>query len=469
MFSINPIHRTDNAISVHYWLKRKEINETMIENIILGGLLVVILGVLILILRHLSVVKHQTENTAQDALGSLHADVSRSEREIKEEMRSNQRAVDNMLTSRLQSATETLVGTLGTLGDAQAHQLTNATQAINDLASSNKTSIEAVRTSVDTRLQSLQENNESKLEQIRETVDERLQTTLERRITESFKTVSERLEAVQRAAGTMQNLAAEVGDVKRVLANVSTRGVLGETQLGAILEEILTPDQYSKNVQPHAGAERVEFAIRLPGNNGDPNSCVWLPIDSKFPIIADYERIVDAADKADKDAEKKAISSFIGRVKTEAKRINEKYISTPETTEFAIMFLPTEGLYSEILRQPGQVGELLQNQRIIVAGPTNLAAIVISIRVGFQTLAIQKHSGEIAEVLGAVKTEFDKFDDVLNKLERQLRTATSTVEKVGTRKRAMVRKLSEVEKLPQEEAARKIGLPSSESSDALTE
>ena len=440
----------------------------MIQNVMLGVLLTVILGLLILVLKRLSVVKHQTENTGRDELGSLHADVSRSEREIKEEMRSNQRAVDNMLTSRLQSATETLVGTLGTLGDAQAHQLTNATQAINDLASSNETSIEAVRTSVDTRLQSLQENNESKLEQIRETVDERLQTTLERRITESFKTVSERLEAVQRTAGTMQNLAAEVGDVKRVLANVSTRGVLGETQLGAILEELLTPDQYGKNVRPHAGAERVEFAIRLPGNNGDPHSCVWLPIDSKFPI-ADYERIVEAAENADKEAEKKAISSFIGRVKTEAKRINEKYISTPETTEFAIMFLPTEGLYSEILRQPGQVGELLQNHRIIVAGPTNLAAIVISIRVGFQTLAIQKHSGEIAEVLGAVKTEFDKFDNVLNNLERQLRTATNTVEKVGTRKRAMVRKLSEVEELPQEEAARKFGLPSSESSDELTE
>ena len=440
----------------------------MIQNVILGGLLVVILGLLVLVLKRLAVVKHQTENTRQDALGSLHGDVLRSEREIKEEMRSNQRAVDNMLTSRLQSATETLVGTLGTLGDAQAHQLTNATQAINDLTSSNKTSIEAVRTSVDTRLQSLQENNESKLEQIRETVDERLQKTLERRITESFKTVSERLEAVQRAAGTMQNLAAEVGDVKRVLANVSTRGVLGETQLGTILAELLTPDQYSKNVRPHAGAERVEFAIRLPGNNGEPNSCVWLPIDSKFPT-ADYQRIVDAAENADKAAEKKAIHGFMQTVKAEAKRINEKYISTPETTEFAIMFLPTEGLYSEILRQPGQVRELLQNHRIVVAGPTNLAAIVISLRVGFQTLAIQKQSGEIAEVLGAVKTEFDKFDDVLNRLERQLRTATSTVEKVGTRKRAMVRKLSEVEELPREEAARKFGLPSSESSDELTE
>ena len=440
----------------------------MIQNVMLGVLLVVILGLLLLVLKRLAVIKHQTENTGQDELGSLREDVSRSEREIKEEVRSNQRAIDNMLTTRLESSTQTLVSTLGTLGDVQAHQLTNATQAINDLASSNKTSIEAVRTSVDNRLQSLQDNNESKLEQIRETVDERLQTTLERRITESFKTVSERLEAVQRAAGTMQNLAAEVGDVKRVLANVSTRGVLGEAQLGAILEQFLTPDQYGKNVRPHAGAERVEFAIRLPDNNENPNSCVWLPIDSKFPI-ADYQRIVDAAEKADKAAEQKAIRSFIGAVKTEARRINKKYISTPETTEFAIMFLPTESLYAEVLRQPGQVEELLQNYRIVVAGPTNLAAIVISLRVGFQTLAIQRHSVEIAAVLGAVKTEFEKFDDVINTLERQLRTATNTVEKVGTRKRAMVRRLRDVEEQSQEDAARTLGLPSIEGNNELTE
>ena len=441
----------------------------MIQTVMLGILLVVILGLLILVFKRLSsIVKHQTENTGVDEFGSLREDISRSEREIKEEVRSNQRAINNTLTTQIESTTKTLVGTLGTLGEAQAHQLTNATQAINDLASSNKTSIEAVRTSVDNRLQSLQDNNESRLEQIRETVDERLQTTLERRITESFKTVSERLEAVQRAAGTMQNLAAEVGDVKRVLANVSTRGVLGEAQLGAILEELLTPDQYSKDVRPHAGAERVEFAIRLPGNNGDPNSCVWLPIDSKFPT-ADYQRIVDAAEKADKAGEKKAIRGFIQTVKTAAKSINEKYISVPDTTEFAIMFLPTEGLYAEVLRQPGQVEELLHDHRIIIAGPTNLAAIVISLRVGFQTLAIQKHSGEIAEVLGAVKTEFDKFDDVINRLERQLRIATSTVENVGIRKRAMVRKLRGVEELPQEDAARKFGLPSIESSNKLTE
>lgn len=441
----------------------------MIQNVILAVLLVVILGLLILVLKRLaSIAKHQTENPGGDELGSLREDVSRSERELKEEVRSNQRTIDNMLTSRLQSATETLVGTLGTLGDAQAHQLTNATRAINDLASSNKTSIEAVRTSVDNRLQSLQDNNESKLEQIRETVDERLQTTLERRITESFKTVSERLEAVQRAAGTMQNLAAGVGDIKQVLANVSTRGVLGEAQLGAILEELLTPDQYDKNVRPHAGAERVEFAIRLPGNNGDPNSCIWLPIDSKFPI-ADYERIVDAAEKADKDAEQKAIRSFIGTVKTEAKRINEKYISTPDTTGFAIMFLPTESLYAEILRQPGQVAELLQNYRIMVTGPTNLAALVMSLRVGFQTLAIQEHSTEIWKVLGDVKTEFDKFDDVINKLEKQLRTATRTVENVGTRKRAMVRKLRDVEEVPRGVTAQELGIPSSEESHELTE
>ena len=350
----------------------------MIQNVILGILLVTILGVLILILKRLSDVKHQTENTGQDTLDSLREDVSRSEREIKEEMRSNQRSIDTMLTTRL----------------------------------------ELVRTSVD-----------------------------------------KRLEAVHQTAGAMQNLAAEIGDVKKILANVSTRGVLGETQLKALLEQFLTPDQYGKNVQPHEGSERVEFAIRLPGNNGDPNSCVWLPIDSKFPI-ADYQRIVDAVEKADKDAEKKAIQGFVKTIKSEAKRINTKYVSPPKTTDFAIMFLPTEGLYAEILRQPGQVEELLQNHKIVVAGPTNLAAIVISLRVGFDTLTIQKRSGEITEVLRAVKTAFRDFDPVIEKLERNLRTATSTVESVAKGTRAMVSKLQEVEEMPQAAAAKMFGLPS---------
>ena len=390
----------------------------MVQNVILGGLLVIILGVLILILKRLSDVKHQAENTGQDALKSLREDVSRSEREIKEEVRSNQRAIDTMLTTRL----------------------------------------EPVRTGVDTRLQSLQDNNENKLEQIRETVDERLQVTLERRITESFKTVSEHLAAVNETAGTMQSLAVEVGDVKKILGNVSLRGILGETQLKALLEQFLTPDQYGKNVQPHEGTERVEFAIRLPGNNGDPNSCVWLPIDSKFPI-SDYQRILEAVEKADKDAEKEAVRGFVQTIKSEAKRIHEKYVSPPYTTDFAIMFLPTESLYVEILRQPGQVEDLLQNYRIIVAGPTNLAAIILSLRIGFDTLTIQKRSGEITEVLSAVKTEFQNFDGVIGKLERQLRTATDTVESIARRKRVMVSKLREVEEMSQDDAAKTFGLP----------
>ena len=390
----------------------------MIQNVILGGLLVVILGGLILILKRLSDVKHQAENTGQNAFNSLREDVTRSEHEIKEEVRSNQRAIDTMLTTRL----------------------------------------EPVRTSVDTRLQSLQDNNENKLEQIRETVDERLQTTLERRITESFKTVSERLEAIHKTAGTIQSLATEVGDVKKILANVSLRGILGETQLKALLEQFLTPDQYGENVQPHEGSEKVEFAIRLPGSNGDPNSCVWLPIDSKFPI-ADYQRILDAVEKADKAAETQAVRGFVQTIISEAKRIHEKYVSPPDTTDFAIMFLPTESLYAEILRQPGQVEELLQNYKVIVAGPTNLAAIILSLRVGFDTLKIQKRSGEITEVLGAVKAEFQNFDLVIEKLERQLRTATNTAESIARRKRAMVRKLREVEEMSQTEAAKIFGLP----------
>ena len=355
------------------------------------------------------------------------------------------------------TATDTLVKTISELGDTQMQRLEDVTKSTNTLMQSNEASIENVRKTVDSRLQTMQDSNEHKLDEMRKTVDDQLQSTLERRLTESFKIVSERLESVQKGLVTMQGLASEVGNLQKVLTNVSTRGAWGEVQLGAILEEILTPDQYDTNVQPHIGQERVEYAIRLPGQNEDPNSYIWLPIDAKFPI-EDYQRLMDAAERADKDAEQKATRSLIRTVRAEAQSISQKYIAVPHTTDFAIMFLPTEGLYAEILRQPGLVEQLRRDHSIIVAGPTTLSAILSSLRLGFQTLAIQERSGEIREVLAAVKTECEKFGGIMEKLQKQLNTASKTVESTGARTRAMARHLHNVEQLPQEKASERLGL-----------
>ncbi len=366
------------------------------------------------------------------------------------------------VTNQLQSTTDTLVGTVGELGEAQTRQLTSGTKAINDLTQSNETSIENVRKTVDERLQAMQASNENKLDQMRKTVDEQLQSTLEKRLGESFNIVSKRLEDVQRGLGEMQNLATGVGDLKRVLTNVKARGTWGEVQLGALLEEVLTPDQYSTNVQLDENSrEEVEYAIRLPGSNGGPDSCVWLPIDSKFPL-ADYERLVNAADVSDASAVQEATQAFMRAVQAEAKKIRDKYIAPPKTTDFAIMFLPTEGLYAEVLRAPGRVTELLQRYRIVVAGPTTLAAILSSLRMGFRTLAIEKRSSEVWEVLAAVKTEFGKFGDVMDKLRGQLNRASKTIDQTGVRTRAIERELRTVEELPPEETTARLGLPDSE-------
>ena len=360
------------------------------------------------------------------------------------------------VTEHLQTTSDTLVITVGELGKAQTDQLTNSTKAINDLTQSNKTSLDGVRTIVDQRLQAMQTSNESKLDEMRKTVDEQLQSTLEKRLGESFNIVSKRLEDVQRGLGEMQSLAAGVGDLKRVLTNVKARGTWGEVQLGTLLEDILTPDQYSTNVKLHENSqEHVEYAIRLPGNDDGPDSCVWLPIDSKLPL-ADYERLVDATDAA---AENKAAQALTRVVRAEAKKIQDKYIAPPRTTDFAIMFLPTEGLYAEVLRVPGLITEFLQSYRIVVAGPTTLAAILNSLRMGFRTLAIEKRSSEVWEILGAVKSEFGKFGEVMDKLKRQLNTAAKTVDATGVRTRAMERRLQTVEELPSEEASVQLGLP----------
>jgi DNA recombination protein RmuC len=356
---------------------------------------------------------------------------------------------------------DTMVRTIGEMSKSQNDQLESIARLIQELTESNRTGIEKLRSTIDAQLKHLQESNEKKLDQMRETVDEKLQSTLEKRLGESFKLVSERLEAVQHGLGEMQNLATGVGDLKRVLTNVKARGTWGEVQLGALLEQILTPDQYDKNVRTRANSqESVEYAIRLPGRDDDPGSCVWMPIDSKFPQ-EDYLRLVEAADAADMDAVQKATAALLRSVHSSAKEIQDKYLNPPETTDFAIMFMPTEGLYAEVLRQPGQVEKIQQDYRIVVAGPTTLSAILSSLRIGFRTLAIEKRSSEVWKVLAAVKTEFGKFGDVLSKVKRQLNTASNTIEQTGMRTRAMERKLRAVEELPTEETAEILELPDS--------
>ena len=348
---------------------------------------------------------------------------------------------------------DTMVKTIGEMGKVQSDQLKSIAKHIQELTESNMAGIEKLRYTIDMQLKYLQESNEKKLDQMRQTVDEKLQSTLEKRLSESFKLVSERLEAVQHGLGEMQNLATGVGDLKRVLTNVKTRGTWGEVQLGSLLEQILTPDQYDKNVNIKTGSmESVEYAVRLPGKDDAVDTNVWMPIDSKFPQ-EDYLRLVEAAEAADVDAVQKFTAALIRSVHGSAKEIRDKYIEPPKTTDFAIMFLPTEGLYAEVLRQPGQVEKIQQDYRVVIAGPTTLSAILNSLRIGFRTLAIEKRSSEVWKVLAAVKTEFGKFGDVLSRVKKQLDTASNTIDQTGVRTRAMARKLREVEELPLETTA----------------
>jgi DNA recombination protein RmuC len=312
----------------------------------------------------------------------------------------------------------------------------------------NSSALSTILQGVTRQIKELQEGNEKKLDEMRHVVDEKLQGALERRLGESFKLVSDRLEAVQRGLGEMQSLAVGVGDLKRVLTNVKTRGVFGEVQLGAILEQVLTPDQYGRNVRPRPDSrETVEFAVRLPGSDASRHEHIWLPIDSKFPQ-EDYGRLLSAVEAADADAVASASAGLARAIRLSAQEIRQKYVCPPHTTDFAILFVPTEGLYAELLRQAGLVESLQQDQRIVVAGPTTLAALLNTLRIGFRTLAIERRASEVWQVLAAVKGEFAKFGDVLDRVKKQLQTASNTIEETGVRTRAITRQLREVEELP---------------------
>jgi DNA recombination protein RmuC len=313
-----------------------------------------------------------------------------------------------------------------------------------------------VRGTLETKIRDLQTDNAKRLDEMRQTVDEKLHATLETRLTESFRHVSERLEKVHQGLGEMQQLALGVGDLKRVLTNVKTRGTWGEVQLQMLLEQVLTADQYASNVETVSGSNaRVEFAIKLPGmTDGGPP--VWLPIDAKFPK-EQYERLVEAAEHADADGVARAGAELERAVRVEAKTICEKYVSPPQTTDFAILFLPTEGLYAEVMRRPGLADDLQRTLRVMIAGPSTLSALLNSLQMGFRTLALEKRSSEVWQVLGAVKTEFGKFGDVLAATKTTLERAAKNIENAEVRSRQMARKLKSVEALPSEAAQLMLG------------
>ena len=432
----------------------------VVAAVFLGGVLTVF--TLILLLRANAVARElralgALRELLEGKLGALHATSERLERELRDEIARSR----NEAGTAAQTGRQELAASLSQFSQIVQNQMSNTAamqdkrldafgQQLATLTQSNEQRLEAIRGTVEQKLDQLRNDNTSKLDQMRATVDEKLHATLEQRLGQSFKLVSERLEAVHRGLGEMQTLAAGVGDLKRVLSNVKTRGTWGEMQLEAVLEQLFTPEQFARNVATRPnGSERVDFAIRLPGHGDVPQ--MWLPIDAKFPR-EDYERLLDAQERGDSAAAEESAKAMEMRLRDEAKKIRDKYIDPPHTTDFAMLYLPIEGLYAEALRRAGLVDALQRECRVIVAGPTTLAAMLNSLQMGFRTLAIEKRSSEVWMLLGAVKNEFGKFGEVLAKTREKLEQATNTIGLAETRTRAIARRLREVEALPDAQA-----------------
>ena len=408
----------------------------------------------------------QTLAGLQQTLLAQAGDVARTQNEQIDSFRVQLGTMQQAIAAALQGAATTQAAqaqaardgqdaTLGRIAEQQANTLKRFSDTLNEqlrlLSDANERRLLEVRNTVEQRLTALQADNEKKLEQMRATVDEKLHATLEARLGESFKQVADRLDQVHKGLGEMQVLAKDVGSLNRVLTNVKTRGIFGEVQLAGLLEQVFTPEQYAKNVEtvPGTGA-RVEFAIRLPGRRDD-GAPLWLPIDAKFPR-EDYERLVEAQERADPVAVEASARAIEMRLRAEARTIREKYIAPPHTTDFGIMFVPTEGLYAEALRRPGLLEGLQREHKVMLAGPTTLLATLNSLQMGFRTLVLEKRSAEVWEVLGAVKTEFAKFGAVLDKTKKKLKEASDTIDDAQTRTNVMTRKLKSVEALPQTQA-----------------
>lgn len=422
-------------------------------------------------LQALEALKQQSAQQAQA--------LERTERELRLELQNASRGQRQELTQTLTQFQESIVKQTAESArthnlqlDQFAQQLVQLRGALGDtlnqqvqaLSESNSRRLAELRTTLEAQLQQLQQSNTAKLEEMRATVDEKLHKTLETRLTQSFAEVAQRLEQVHKGLGEMQTLAAGVGDLKHLLTNVKTRGMFGEAQLGALLEQVFTPDQYATQQPTRPGSRHVvDFAIKLPGK-GEDGAPVWLPIDAKFPN-EDYERLLEAQRVADPVAADTAAKALEARVRAEAKSIADKYIEPPHTTDFAIVFLPTEGLYAEVLRRPGLVESLQRDHRVTLAGPTTLLAMLNALQMGFRTLALEKRSSEVWQVLGAVKTEFGKFGDVLAKVKTQTQTVLNSLDAAEVRSRAMGRALRTVEALPDEKSA--TWIPKSETSDPV--
>jgi len=385
---------------------------------------------------------------------AFEARIERLERELRQAIEGSADRASNQIGARMAQLQDALTAHVTQITGVQAEQLgaygRAMHQQLGELSASIQRHLGEVRGTLEMRLQALQQGNETRLEQMRATVEEKLQTTLEGKLGESFRLVSERLEQVHRGLGEMQVLAAGVGDLKRVLGNVKSRGVFGEVQLATLLDQVLLPDQFATNVATRPGSsERVDFAIRLPGRGGDEP--VWLPIDAKFPT-EDYERLLAAQERADVAATEEAGRALEARVRAEARTLREKYVEPPHTTDFAVLFLPSEGLFAEVLRRPGLAEALNRERRVVVAGPTTLYAMLNTLQMGFRTLAIEQRSSEVWQVLGAVKTEFGRFGDWLSRIREQVGTVSRTLEQADTRTKQMQRKLRDVEELPAEQA-----------------
>ncbi len=449
---------------------------SIIAEVGLTNLLLILVGVILAtVLILLIVLVRRREIKSQALFATLEKQQGYTEHLVRDEFARNRlesagsaRQAREEIGGTLKFASDSQLKQMGEIAGMQKDQLDSFSKQLLAMTKLNEEKLEALRKAVETQLRTMQEDNSRRLEQMRAVVDEKLQSTLEKRLSESFKQVSERLEQVYKGLGEMRSLATGVGDLKKVLTNVKTRGTWGEIRLSHILEQILTPDQYEVNVvTKQNSSNRVEFAIKLPGQDSHKEKVVWLPIDSKFPQ-EDYQRLLDAQDAADKVMAEKSVKNLETRIKVEAKAIREKYIDPPNTTDFGIMFLPIEGLYAEVLRRPGLCDSLQRDYRIVVTGPTTLAALLNSLQMGFRTLAVEKRSSEVWELLGAVKTQFSKFGEVLAKTKKKLQEASNTIDQAEVRTRVIERKLSKVQELPQTDSAKLID-PAANDDDELSD
>ncbi|HPR64180.1 MAG TPA: DNA recombination protein RmuC [Thermoanaerobaculia bacterium] len=407
-------------------------------------LILVVLLVLVLILQVAVLLRRGTsagsaDHVIRDEVSRIREDVERTARENREEQAGN--------LTRFQ---ESLFGRFTESSTAQKSQLDTFTRQLTTLTESNERRMGEMRQTVETRIRELQESSEKRLDRMQKVVDETLQETLEKRIGESFKMVSDNLTRVQQGLGEMKALASSVGDLKKVLDNVKNRGTWGEFQLSHLLEQMLAPEQYATNVETKPGSnQRVEFAIRLPGH--DPESQIWLPIDAKFPMER-YQQLLEAYEAGEKSSIDAAMRELTQAVKIAAKDISEKYIDPPHTTHFAIMFLPIESLYADILRIPGLVETIQREYRVSPSGPTTLVALLNSLQMGFKTLAIEKRSGEVWNLLSSVKTEFGRFGEMVEKAQKSLKAAGGHLDRLSSKTRGITSRLKKVQELPAGEA-----------------